>query len=522
MKKYFWGLIVSLLLFAHLTAQVVHQRDFDRFTVYRIKDWIVYAPANEVTSIDIGQVDVYIGTRKGGILRYDLFSGKWKFPYTTGSGLRSNNILRVVYDYEEDRIYALTPKGVDVYNEAFNYWEPANRDDLPNRRRPTKEEIQDFHARGGYDFPPFYRPSNSELPDFFTDRDYIYRLDGEILDRENNVFRLTDRVTDNFRRIWVGTNGIGVGKGDLNTLNLKIMRYSIPDILLRDVLFDGQNLWAGGDGIPANQSGIGFWNRKRDVWKYYRAGYNLDIYNDNVRVIEKYKGHIYFGTQGGLIIFDKQKELWKSVTQHGGLQSEVINDLYLFDNKLFIATETGFNWIDNSLIGINTPQNKVLNGLEIFKFASLDTVLLLATNSGVYTFYPKTQEITRFNIRAALPDHHITAMKKYKNELWIAGLTGIISYNIVNDKWDSYPDIRQYIKGEIRDIAFTKGHIWFATQNGLLEYDRNSDYWYLYTQRDGLPSNNLFHIDKYKGELWISSAKGLTIFRHKRLEKLEE
>ncbi len=521
MKNVFLTLF-GMLLYLPLTAQVVHQIDFDRFTVYNIKDWIVYGPANEITSIDIGQVDAYIGTRKGGILRYDLFSGKWKYPFTTGSGLRSNHILSVVYDYKEDRVYALTPKGIDVYNEAFDYWEAAQNDLLPRKRHPTNEELQYYYANGGYNYPPFYRPSNSELPDFFTNRDYIYRLEGEIIDRDNNVFQLTDRVTDQFRRIWVGTNGIGVGIGDLNTLNLKIMRRSVPDVLLRDVLFDGSNLWSGGAGNPDNQSGIGFWNRNKDVWQYYRAGYNLDIYNDNVRVIEKFKGKIYFGTAGCLLVFNKEKELWKSLVQHDGLQSEVINDLYVFDNKLFIATETGFNWIDASGIGINSPKNKILNGLEIFKFASLDTLLLLATKSGVYTFYPKTQEIARFNIRAALPDHHITAIKRNKNELWIAGLTGIISYNIKKNLWQSYVDIRQYVNGEIRDIVFTKGHIWFATENGLLEYDRNSDYWYLYTKRDGLPSNNLFHIDKYKGELWLSGSGGITVFRHKRLEKLEE
>jgi ligand-binding sensor domain-containing protein len=521
MKNNFIFYLLFLFITTPIFSQVVHQKDFDRFSIYRIGDWISYGPANEITSIDIGQLYAYIGTRKGGILRYDLFSGKWKYPYTTASGLRSNYIFRIVYDYNEDKIYALTPKGIDEYNESFNYWEPSNRESLPPRRTPTIEDIKNFRSRGGYDFPAFYRPNNSELPDFFMNRDYIYRIDGEILDRENQLFKVTDRVADQFRRIWVGTNGIGIGIGDMNTLNLTIIRRSIPDVDLRDILFDGENLWAGGIGKPVNQSGIGFWNRKKDIWFYHRAGYNLDIHNDNIHVIEAFNGNIYFGSDGGLLVYNKDKKLWKTLSQHDGLQSEIITDLYTFKNKLFIGTETGFNWIDNSGT-VKSPTNKILTGLKIYKITSNDSLILLATNSGVYTYSPENYAISHFEVRASLPDHHISALKQYKNELWIAGQTGIISYNKKTKEWGSYPEIRQYIKGEIRDICFTKGHIWFATQNGLLEYDRSSDYWYLYTKRDGLAANNIFHIDKYKNKLWLSTSKGIVIFRHKRLEKLEE
>ncbi|MCK5853516.1 hypothetical protein KAH27_10855, partial [bacterium] len=403
MRKYLFWLSINLLTISMLPSQVVHQMDFDRFTVYRIADWVTYGPADQVTSIDIGQKYAYIGTRKGGILRYDLFNNKWKYPYTTGSGLRSNSIIRVVYDYERDRIYARTIRGVDVYNEAFNYWEPTYTEP-PKRRKPTPVEIRDFHNRGGYDYPPFYRPTNSELPDFFTDRNYIYRLGGEILDRDNTIFQLTDRVTDQFRQIWVGTNGAGLGIGDLNTFNLTVSRRSIPDVILRDILFDGKNMWAAGIGKESNQSGIGLWNRKKDNWRYFRAGYNLDIYNDNIRVISSFNKRIYFGSEGGLLVFDKQKELWKTLTLHDGLQSIVINDLYEFEDKLFVATETGFNWIDRGT-GVNSSHNRMLNGTEIFKIVSLDSLLLLTTNSGVYTFSPNTEEIKLFNIRASLPDN---------------------------------------------------------------------------------------------------------------------
>ena len=78
----FFSLLLVLLL-NNSGSQVVHRLKADRFTHYRMEDWISYAPALNITSIDIDNDYIYFATNSGGILRYDKYANEWDFPYTT-------------------------------------------------------------------------------------------------------------------------------------------------------------------------------------------------------------------------------------------------------------------------------------------------------------------------------------------------------------------------------------------------------------------------------------------------------
>jgi len=71
MIKFF--IVIFLAVNTILFGQVINRMQFDRFTHYRGDDWITYAPARFITSIDIGDDYVYFGTRNGGILRYHMY-----------------------------------------------------------------------------------------------------------------------------------------------------------------------------------------------------------------------------------------------------------------------------------------------------------------------------------------------------------------------------------------------------------------------------------------------------------------
>ena len=146
-------IIISILLLSFSArAQVVHRMQFDRFSHYEPDDWITYAPASDITDIDIGDDYVYFATRSGGILRYHLYELYWDYPLTTSIGLRSNHILHISFDIQTHQLFAETPKGIDVFNPSFGYWQPAQRAALPERQQPLPEEVKtyrknpDFHC----------------------------------------------------------------------------------------------------------------------------------------------------------------------------------------------------------------------------------------------------------------------------------------------------------------------------------------------------------------------------------------
>jgi len=259
----FKKILIILIFFSQtLLSQIIHQLTVDRFTHYKITDWISYAPALIITSIDMDENYIYFGTRSGGILRYDKYTNHWEYPYTMSSGLRSNQIIRVVYNPDEGFLYAQTPVGIDVYKPAEKYWQPSSRYYLPSGKIPTQDDFKNYsrNEKNSFRYPPYYRPANSELPDFFTDVNLIYHPGGILYDQYNREFRFTDRIVDSWQRLWVGTNGFGPMMGELDNIRLKSMPQSIPDISPRDIYIDHNQIWIGGFRKGTAIGGITRWD----------------------------------------------------------------------------------------------------------------------------------------------------------------------------------------------------------------------------------------------------------------------
>jgi len=271
-----------------LTAQVIHRLTADRFTQYTINDWVSYAPALFITSIDIDENFIYFASQNGGILRFDKYSEKWVSPFTTSSGLSSNTVFKVVYNQIDGSLYAQTPKGIDVYRPAEKFWRSTTDFRMPPVRTASRQDVSGYFQQNDreFGFPPLYRPSNDELPDFFTRVSLMYHLGGIFYDRHNRQYHFTDRVTDSWRRLWIGSDGYGPLMADLDHIFLKAMPQSIPDISPHDLYIDGDHIWIGGTRNSDSPGGIAHWDQDEDLWEYFEAFSISDIYNDDVYAIK--------------------------------------------------------------------------------------------------------------------------------------------------------------------------------------------------------------------------------------------
>lgn len=518
--------MVKIILFLLLTtqilySQVVHQLTADRFTHYKIDDWISYAPALEITSIDIDETYIYFGSRSGGILRYNKFEDSWEFPYTTSSGLRSNVIYQVVYNLDDGFLYAKTPAGIDVFKPAERFWQPSSRSYLPAKRNPGKSEFEDFLRmdKNSYRFPVYYRPTNRELPDFFTERSFIYHLGGYVFDHDNRQFNFTDRIVDSWQRLWVGTDGIGPMMAELDHIRLESMPQSIPNISPRDIFIDDDIYWIGGFRHSHSIGGITRWDRKNDNWQYIEASFVSQIYKDDIFAITGNKQYVLFATTLGLTVYDKKKDKWKTYDIRDGLEGNRILDVIIQGDTAYVATEYGLNWLDLLSMKIYAPSQTILDNVQINQLAHDGEVLWAATRFGLYSFDPFKDDITFYSSRAVLPDYNPTAIEIVKDQIWIANKYGIAYWDRTSDQWWSFPGL--IFQGEIRDIAFTKNIIWFATDQGLLRYSRDKNFWRLYDEKDGLISKNVFRLDPDGRRLWISTEKGITSFRWRRKGRID-
>jgi ligand-binding sensor domain-containing protein len=505
-----------------LSAQIVNQMTFTRFHHYEIDDWVTYAPALDIISISVGEEYIYFGTRYGGILRYHVYEDFWDDPFTTSSGLKNNYIIEVVYDSQNNKIYARTPEGINEFNSAFNYWEFIGSGNMPPQRYPLQSNLDDYLQDGNYRFPEFYRPQIKELPDFFTGIKYIFRPPDEVLDENNQIFKINNEiVVDRRRNLWLGTNGLGIAKASLDDYNLSFYQKSISNIIPQDLYFDKNEIWIAGLNTGNGPGGINYWNYDTDKWKYYEAQFNQGIYNDNCYAVNGFNSYIFFGSREGLVRYDKKKNEWKTFTTVNGLESNKINHLYKFGKILFIATDEGFNWMTSDYNRIEESKDTMLDNVPVYKISSSKNLIYMATKNGIYTYNMEKDQTRFFKTRSAALDLYISAINIQNNVLWIAGRYGISMYDQENDSWQSFIGIQTVVKGEIHAINFTKGNVWFATDDGLLKYDMDRDFWYLYTVEDGLTDNQVYNIIPDREDLWLCTKRGVCIFRWDRPGRFE-
>jgi ligand-binding sensor domain-containing protein len=456
------------------------------------------------------------GSRTGGILRFNKYDGRWEYPYTTSSGLRSNTIYRIVYSETENFLYAQSPAGIDVLKPAEKFWQPSSRSYLPIAKVPDKTEIENFLRSdvNNYRFPPYYRPSTRELPDFFTERTFIFHLGGYVFDQYNRQFNFTDRIVDSWQRLWVGTDGFGPMMAELDQKYLESLPQSIPNIIPRDLYLDDDGLWIG--GLRQNQSvgGITWWNQNTDEWQYFEASLLHQIYNDDIVAIDGNERYVLFATVLGLTIHDKNKNNWKTLDIREGLEGNRVLDVLIEGDTAYVATEYGLNWIDLLSMEIYKPSETILDNVQINQLAHDGELLWAATRFGLYSVDSFNDIITFHSSKAVLPDYNPTAVEVVKDEVWFANKYGVAYWDRASDEWHSFPGL--IFQGEIRDIASTNKIIWFATSEGLLKFDRRRNFWRLFDERDGLISRNTYHLDRDGRHLWISTDKGITSFRWKR------
>jgi ligand-binding sensor domain-containing protein len=511
--------VLVVFLLSNIHGQIVHRLNVDRFSHYRIDDWISYAPALHITSIDIDRDYIYFATTSGGILRYDKYANEWHFPYTTSSGLRSNHIYRIVYNPMDGFLYAQTPAGIDVYKPAENFWRPANRQYMPPQRRPDSNSLNDPLGDNKYRFPPYSRPPNYQLPDFFTQYPLMFQPPDILFDEFNRQFYFTDRVTDTWQRLWIGTDGFGPMEADMYTFRLESRLQSISDISPRDLYLDDDNIWIGGIGTGAQIGGISRWDRAHDKWTFFEAPLISRLSRDDVSAISGNERYIAFGTDMGVAIYDIKRDKWRSISTMDGLEGNNVYDVLVTDSLVYVGSEFGFNWINLASLRVSELRQTTLDNVAINQLAVDDSLIWAATRFGLYSIDIEDESVEFHGSRAGVIDYNLSAIEVIDDEIWFASQNGITFWNRRTDVWQSFPGLE--LTTQYRDIAATKKNIWFATDQGLLKYNRKRDYWRIFTEADGLINNNVFHIDPENSYLWITTATGISKFRWKRKGRID-
>lgn len=339
---------------------------YKRFTNYSNNSGQI--PALSGNSIEvISSTDkniIWIGSRDGGLNRYDLTTNTFK-SYRYDKNNPSSLIDNAVMDIEQDsngNLWIATYKGLDFFN---------------------------------------------------LDTEEFIHLNMETQDEESIIFKpILDVEIDNSGNIWTGNYGFGLDKFDPVTRQVTNYRFSLSDnnSLISDwitsMLFDSNGyLWIG------TESGLSKFNPETDTFSNYRHDVKRknSLSSSNIySIYEHDNGTIWIGTSNGLNRYIPENDgfICYSVKYgfEGNMIASITNDL---DGNLWLGTNRGITYFNCKSGDVRNFNNFDGLGSNQYRQGSV-----YRANNGVL-YFGGTQGFTTFNpstlvLNDSLPEVYIT------------------------------------------------------------------------------------------------------------------
>ena len=383
---------------------------------------------------------------------------------------------------------------------------------------------------------------------------------------------IVDIIEDKNGYIWVSTIGglsrINPDKDEIKNYYSKEDRGNLSNSNLWQLLCTKDNRL-----IASTIDGLNVYDKNKDKFTriLYKEGELPSQYIYSLE--EDLYGHIWVGTDNGLVELDKDLNIVKSYQDAIG-DSDVYNVYDDSKGNIWVCT------LDNGLFKINLDDKSVENYKNNNSKRSIPSnnvrdiisdsegKLWIATDKGLCTFDYEREEFITYNKKlyqsnSLIDDEIFCLLKDSSGLIWIGTYSGISRFNpnsnFTHFKLDPYEDNSisgnvihgiyedddktlwigtnesgvNIINGEsikhlnkensnivsdlIEDITGFKNYIFIGTNEGLsvlVKNDKTAKNYTItnYTTKDGLPSNKIrsLFIDS-KGYLWIGTNKGLAI-----------
>ncbi len=521
---------------------------------YRQGDWISYSVSRYVTSIAVGNRYVYFGTAQSGITRYDPFARRWDYPWTTSNGLADNEVWAVAYDNDTGFIWCASHTAISYYHATAERWTNFFKDEFG---LPLNDEVESigiapgkvlFETRAGRLFEAnkfggvllvadkngIAFPRSNEirwfgkrarrrnaLPQFFVSGGYLFDPSGVV---EDNQFRSAEVVTwveDDWGNFWIGTWGLGAGRGDVRSLQLEMLDFGPGTAMIETLTFHDNVMWIGGiGGQEPNRASITAWDFDRERWQYFESRNVGALRSNVVHGITGDGRNLWFATDYGLSRYDRRDRVWKTYTSFHGLSDNRVFDVAVDDSMLYVATANGIDAIAKRRLSLARKDSVRFHELspggltlvEVYDLELMDNLLWAATNRGVYVYDLKKRMGGFMDEPLGPVDRLINAISRYGHELWFASNSGIDVYDLEAKRWLGVPEGRFFPNTPVNRVIATKEAVWAATNEGVKKFDRRSKTWRNFTVEDGLLDNRVHAILLDGDYIWFGTARGLTQF----------
>ncbi len=514
--NFLWFLVASICFnFLPLKAQYIHQNTFpseqQRRQQYALDDWISYLESKYISSMTVGAEYIYFSTFDGGILRYHLYQNYWDYPYTTSNGLPSNRVLDVFYDEGTGFLWAITDVDTCIFRPAekewvcksqANYWSHT----FPQRELPNAGKRVEFNIFYPADFL-------NKLPNYFVNGPYSLTGDWVLIDDNFQEYPISGFLRDRYEHIWFAIDGLGIGIGDTYSQRIDIVPLGLSHISPRVIQFQDNDLWIGGtpflgEGLP----GITNWRNQDGGWYYYYSRYIPELPSDDVVDIEVHNDSVWFATNLGVSLYDTRENEWKNFREKEGIVNQIVNDLFVHGNKLYVGTHGGLNTIDLKTEIVKRIKDVRIKLADIYEIDAQQDTIYVATNRGIYKWYRGAPEWMPVESSSPIQTIPALAVESFNREMWFSSPEGVFWLDTQKNEWEAFPELGREIQGPFFDLEVNSNSVWVSTPDGLLKYDRERNYWILFTVEDGLLANECHRLLLDGDYIWIANRLGITQF----------
>ncbi len=244
-----------------------------------------------------------------------------------------------------------------------------------------------------------------------------------------NEIVVNDITLDARANMWIATQ-FGIDVVDPETQQmidyplLKNIELNFVHGTLRD---NKDNMIVYGDG-----GAILFSKDVSDIKYFKKARDDLQkgLCNNKVRAcVQDYKGRYWFGTYGGISVYDVERNKFSHYFDHDGIASQIIRELVAYENQIWVKTENSVSLIDIEKQGITNYfswNGLQLNGGTIW--ADNDGKIYVAGEGSFTSFYP--QDI----------QNNPNEMPIYFTDLWINGIKVVPGQGNVLEHEMTYTD----------------------------------------------------------------------------------
>jgi len=337
--------------------------------------------------------------------------------------------------------------------------------------------------------------------------------------------------SDRENHIWIGTRESGLLVFDQVSQKFIVMQQKIPE----SDYFSYTAFWS----IIQDRNGL-FWlgTSHKGLVKLVpdpHAFYEIAKSYSTFGIIEPVPGFLWFGTQDGVMIWDRNKKttsfIRHSENNPNSINSNRVTDLFNDPPYVWISTRTGVNRFrtGNRTNKIYTPDNSKnsiagnwiwdinKDSKGYYWFATNNGLSRLDNSTGIFTNYTHNPS----NSNSLSNNNCLNVFELSPGIFLISTQYGLNEFNETTGKWKNYLPVpgnatsisATYVLGVFRD---SRGELWVYTNGGgFCTFDPISETFERYTMADGLCDNVVYGINEDKdGIFWLTTNNGLSRFDH--------